>query len=77
MRNVRDIVKKYSGTRTLYSDKIKNGRSVKVSGFTVEDYSEAVKELEAEGYKVKITSRENVGWGGYSETSVRLLCTVA
>ena len=55
MRKAASIVRKYAGGAELYNDKIKGGRSIKVWGFvTAEHYAEAIKELEAEGYTVKV-----------------------
>ena len=60
---------------TVYNDKINKGRSIKVSGYTVEDYKEIIQALEKEGYTVKVKVTQNTGWGGYTETNVRLQCT--
>lgn len=52
---VRNFVRNRGGMRRyVYSDKIKNGHSIKVCGYTPKDYEPIVSVLENHGFLVKM-----------------------
>lgn len=61
-------------TAGIYNDKIKNGRSFKVWGWTVKDYDDAKAAMELAGFTVKVrTSKQYSGRGGRHYMVTRLL----
>ncbi len=58
----------------IYNDKIKNGRSFKVWGWTVKDYKDAKAAMELAGFTVKVrTSKQYSGRVGTHYIVTRLL----
>ncbi len=77
MRTTRAMqyVRALAGSRAgIYNDKIKNGRSFKVWGWTVKDYDDAKAAMELAGFTVKVrTSKQYSGRGGRHYMVTRLL----
>lgn len=58
----------------IYNDKIKNGRSFKVWGWTAKDYADAAAAMELAGFAAKVrTSKQYSGRGGRHYMVTRLL----
>ena len=70
-------VRALAGERAeIYNDKIKNGRSFKVWGWTAKDYEDAKAAMELAGFTVKVRTSKQWGARGASYYMVtRLLVT--
>ena len=73
MQYVRALAGERAG---IYNDKIKNGRSFKVWGWTEADYKDAKEAMELAGFTVKVrTSKQYAGRVGRHYMVTRLLVT--